>query len=135
VGHDPGGDLADRGWLPGRAGGVAAAVAELAQVALDREFAAGIAQLLDLAEQLGGVAFAFVPALVQVPGIGVDQVGALLGLGDQVIDAGGGGELAHGGRVQSELAADRCLGQPLGVQVLDGVVVRAHPGDDLLFCR
>jgi hypothetical protein len=29
---------------------VAAAVAELAQVALDREFAAGVAQLLDLAE-------------------------------------------------------------------------------------
>jgi hypothetical protein len=107
VGHDPGGDLADRGWFPGRVGRVAAAVAELAQVALDCEFAAGIAQLLDLAEQLGGVAFAFVPALVQVPGVGVDQVGALFGLGDQVIDAAGGGELAHGGRVQSELAADR----------------------------
>jgi hypothetical protein len=105
------------------------------RVALDCEFAAGIAQVLDLAEQLGGVAFAFVPALVQVPGIGVDQVGALLGLGDQVIGAAGGGELAHGGRVQSELAADRGLGQPLAVQVLDRLVVVAHPGDDLLFCR
>jgi hypothetical protein len=48
---------------------VAVAVAELAQVALDCEFTAGIAQVLDLAEQLGGVTFAFVPALVQVPGI------------------------------------------------------------------
>ena len=60
---------------------VAAAMAELAQMALDRQFAARIAQLLDLAKQLGGVAFAFMPAPVQVPGVGVDQVGALLGLG------------------------------------------------------
>jgi hypothetical protein len=114
---------------------VAAAVAELVQVALDRQFAAAIAQLLDLAEQLGGVAFAFVPALMQMRGIGVDHMGALLGLGDQVIDAGRGGELAHRRRVQPQLAADRRLGQPLAVQVLDRLVVVAHPGDDLLFCR
>jgi hypothetical protein len=132
AGHDPGGDLAHGGRFAGRAGGVAAVVAELVQVALDGEFAAAVAELADLAEQLGGVALAFVPALVQVPGIGVDQVGALLGLGDQVIDAAGGGELAHGRRVQPEFAADRCLGHSLGVQALDCVVVLAHPGDDLL---
>ncbi|HEV3294498.1 MAG TPA: hypothetical protein VG123_36415 [Streptosporangiaceae bacterium] len=59
-----------------------AAMAELAQMALDRQFAARIAQLLDLAKQLSGVAFAFMPAPVQVPVVGVDQLGALLGLGD-----------------------------------------------------
>ena len=57
-------------------------MAELAQIALYRQFAAQIAQLLDLAKQLGGVAFAFMPAPVQVPVVGVDQVGALLGLSD-----------------------------------------------------
>ena len=79
VGHDPGGDLAQRGRFPGRAGGVAAAAAELAQVTLDGQFTAGVAELLDLAEQLGGVAFAFAPALTQMASIGVNQVGALLG--------------------------------------------------------
>jgi hypothetical protein len=57
-------------------------MAELAQIARDRQFAARIAQLLDLAKQPGGVAFAFMPAPVQVPVAGVDQVGALPGLGD-----------------------------------------------------
>jgi hypothetical protein len=57
-------------------------MAELAQIALDRQFAARIAQLLDLAKQPGGVAFAFMPAPVHVLGVGVDRVGALCGLGD-----------------------------------------------------
>jgi len=70
----------DRDVVAGRR--VDAAMAELAQMALDRQLAARIAQLLDLAKQLGGVAFAFMPAPVQVPVVGVDQVGALVGLGD-----------------------------------------------------
>ena len=61
-------------------------------------------------------------------------MGALLGLGDQVIDAAGGGELAHGGLVQSQLAADAALDSPWAWQLLDRVVVLAHPGDDLLLC-
>jgi len=48
-------------------------MAELAQIALDRQFAARIARLLDLAKQLGGVAFTFMPAPVQMPGVGVDS--------------------------------------------------------------
>jgi hypothetical protein len=55
-------------------------------------------------------------------------VGTQLGLGGQVIDAAGSGELAHGGLVQSQLAADRRLGQPPGLQLLDRVLVGAHPG-------
>jgi hypothetical protein len=82
VGHDPGGDLADRGWFRSRHRGVPAAVAEAAQVALHGQFSAGVAEGGDLAEQGRGVAFALVPALVQVLAVVVDEVGALFGLGD-----------------------------------------------------
>jgi hypothetical protein len=79
-----------------------------------------------------GVAFAVVPALVQVAGERVDQVCALLGDGGQVLDAAGIDELAHRGLVQPQLAADRCLGHALSCQFLHGRVVLAQPGHDLL---
>ena len=80
MGHDPCGDLADRGRLGSRHRGVPAAVAEAAQVALHGQFSAGVAEGGDLAEQGGGVAFALVPASVQVFAVVVDEVGALFGL-------------------------------------------------------
>jgi hypothetical protein len=45
--------------------GMTKAFAEAAQIALDGEFPAGIALLLDLPEQSGGVAFALIPAPLQ----------------------------------------------------------------------
>jgi hypothetical protein len=72
---------------------------------------------------------------VKVSRPGVDQAGALLGLGDQIVGAAGGGEFADGGRVQAQFPPDHRPGQALGRQVLDCGVVLAHPGDDLLLRR
>jgi hypothetical protein len=76
--------MARRWWS--RAGVRRVAAAEAVQVTLGREFTARIAELPDLTEQRGGVAFTFVPAQM-VAGPGVGQMSALLGLGDQVIEA------------------------------------------------
>jgi hypothetical protein len=111
---------------------VSAAVAEATQIALHGQFSTAVAELLDFAEQLGGVAFAIVPAPVQVLGVGVDQVCPLLGLGSDILGGAGLGELAHGGLVQAELAADRRLGHPPGEQLVHGGVMLTQPSDDPL---
>ncbi|WP_436502266.1 hypothetical protein [Actinokineospora sp. HUAS TT18] len=99
---------------------------------MNSQFAAGVAVFGDLAEELGGVAVPVVPPLVQVFDVRVDEMGALLGLGDQLVDGGGVGELADGGGVQIELTSDRGLGPALADQVPNRGVVLAHPADDLL---
>jgi hypothetical protein len=59
---------------------------ETPQVALHRQFPAGVAAGGDLAEELRGVAFSGVPPLMQVLDVVIDQAGALFGLGDQLVD-------------------------------------------------
>jgi hypothetical protein len=70
--------------------------------------------------------------LVQVCDVVIDQVCALLGFGGQLLERAGGGEVANRGRVQAQLASDRCLRQAAGTQLVYRGVLFTHPGDDLL---
>lgn len=131
VGRDPGGDLADRGRFGRWEGSVSASGPVTPQVALDRQFASCVAELLDLAVELGGVAGALVPAAVQMFDVRVDEVCALQALGHDLVGGGGVDQFADGCLVQAELAADRRFGHALSPQLVDSGVVLAKPRHDL----
>ncbi|WYB34013.1 hypothetical protein WJ438_01135 [Streptomyces sp. GD-15H] len=102
-------------------------------MALNRQLTPWIAKLFDLAVKLGGVSDAFVPALVQVADVRVDDVRPLQALGHDVVGGAGAHQFADGGLVQPELAADRRLRHPLFPQLVGGGVLLTQPGHDFQF--
>jgi hypothetical protein len=92
------------------------------QVVTDDASAAAVALGADLLEQTGGAGVALVPALVQVGLELVEDAGpSLSGLGQQLLDAAGAGEPAHGLHGlfgQAELAHDRLDALALRLQRL-----------------
>jgi hypothetical protein len=102
---------------------------------LNGQLASGVALVLNLAVELGGVSDAFVPAPVQVADIRVDDVRPLQAFGDDDVRGGGANQFADGGLVQSEFPADPCLGPPLLPQFVGGSMLFTEPSHDFQLCR
>ncbi|MGY4745638.1 hypothetical protein [Streptomyces sp. ATMOS53] len=130
VGHHPGGDLADRWRLRSRVGCVSAPGPVAPQMPLNSQLAAWIAELLDLAVELGGVPDALVPAPAQVADVRVDDMRSLEALGHDIICGTGVDQFTDGGLVQPELPADRRLRHPLLPQLMGRSVLLTQPDHD-----
>jgi hypothetical protein len=77
--------------------------------ALDGQLPSGTAEFLDLPVELRSVSDAFVPSLVQVADVRVDDVSPLQALGDYILGGASVHQLADSGLVQPELPTDRRL--------------------------
>lgn len=131
MGHDPGGDLADRRGLGADGGCVAAPVPVAVEVTLDGQLTSWVTEFFDLTVELGGVSDALVPAPMQVAGVRIDNVRALESLGDDVVDGAGVDELADGGLMEPDFPADGRFRHALCPQLVDGGMLIAQPGDNL----
>jgi len=107
VAHNPGGDLAGLGRLRCRAGRDDAE-APRGEVVADKGVAAGVSAVADLPPQLGRIRAAFVPPLVQVRRVLIEQAGALAApvVDQQLARVGGAGEPADGVARQAQLDGD-----------------------------
>src|SRR5215472_11645528 len=121
---EPAGYLADSRWRgPERRFGRTV----LVEVVTDNGVAAGVAQRADLAEQLGGVAAAFVCTLVQAGLERVQLAGpwCLPAAIDQLLPGGRAGVALHGVPSPAQVPGDRADPVPVGEQLVHHRVVPA----------
>ncbi|WP_259349372.1 hypothetical protein [Rhodococcus sp. UFZ-B548] len=128
----PAGDLPDRGCDRWQCQ-CCVRVPQRLQVAADSLVAAAITQLHNFPGEPGCVGAAGMKALVQIRFELVEQAGAGLGRGQELLNLGGSGEASHRSTVERKLSPDRRQRHILRHQLLYGGVAFAGPHHQTLF--